>query len=138
MACGDLHRGSRAGREAAFLATKLTSSWGVSWPLVWSHEEPQEHRRAGSPGSIPQFRAAELSRDQELQHGGLAPLPPSSRTHEGKLRESSGDSEKAKENPAEDEQRGSVVFSLTLFHSPPTPSSSQCFQETLSSAQKAA
>lgn len=110
MACGDLQRGSWAGREAAFLATKLTSSWGVSWPLVSSHEDPEEHRRAGSPGSMPQFRAAELGRDRELQHGGLAPLPLSSKTHEGKLRESSGDSEKAKENPTEDEQRGSGFF----------------------------
>lgn len=86
MACDDLHQGSWAGLETAFLGTKITSSSGVSWPLILSHEEAREVLRAGSPRAaqvgFPWLRAAVLGRDGELQHLAarwawlLSPLPP--------------------------------------------------------------
>ena len=64
MACSDLHQGSWAGLEATFLGTKITSTSGVSWPLILSPEEAREVLRAGSPHAaqlgFPLFRAAVL------------------------------------------------------------------------------
>lgn len=64
MACSDLHQGSWAGLEATFLGTKITSTSGVSWPLILSPEEAREVLRAGSPRAaqlgFPLFRAAVL------------------------------------------------------------------------------
>jgi len=80
MACGDLHRGSGAGLEAALLGTKVTSSSARSWPLVLPREEAGEVLRAGSPRAarrgFPRFRAAVLGQDGELQ--GLATCGPGS------------------------------------------------------------
>lgn len=93
MACGDLHQGGWAGLNASLLGTKIPSSAGERQPLVCPV------LRAGSRAAHAQIRFPQLQAAvpgwagscSSPQCTGPAPLPTSSRSHEGKLRESSDD-----------------------------------------------
>lgn len=97
MACGDLHQGGWAGLKASLLGTKIPRSTGESPSFVpWRGQGGVEDRQQAAHAQLgfPQLQAAVprwAGSCSSSQRMGLAPLPTSSRSHEGKLRESSDD-----------------------------------------------